>query len=193
MSINHSFPVTLPNHWLGQNEIVVPNAYLRNWLLDTGSLTERLQSHCHQFDLTLLGQRQISPELEEIQQIRHYVGDNIDPQWQVREVILNGNQQPWVFARSVISHGLCEGDFAGLGNRPLGQIIFNDPKFKRHPFQIMRIAPNDPLHRKLSIEQDKALWGRRSVFSYGGHALMVAEVFLPSSPAYQKMDPIEYV
>lgn len=168
--------------------MTIPNAYLRNWLLDTRSLTERLQSQCQHFDLDLLGQRQMAPELEEIRQLSSVVAVNQPQKWQIREVLLKGNQQPWVFARSVICEELCQADFAGLGVKPLGQIIFNDKRFNRHPFQLMRIARQHPLLNQLSIPRSFELWGRRSVFTFEQYALMVAEIFLPDSPAYQQME-----
>ena len=160
MSQSIHFPVTLPPVWVDPSQLVVPNAYLRNWLLDTGSLTERLQSQCHHFQLHLLGQRQMTPELEEIAHISS-INHQSEQQWQIREVILHGNHQPWVFARSVICNALCQADFAGLGDKPLGQIIFNDQRFTRHPFQICQILPDSGLAQKLGINSELALWGRR--------------------------------
>ncbi len=169
---------------------MIPEPYLRNWLLDTGSLTERLQSQCRHFDLQLLGQRQMQPELEEIEHILAVNPSAEGQTWQVREVVLKGNHQPWVFARSIICDALCAADFAGLGNKPLGQIIFNDKRFTRHPFQICELTPSCGINGKLKVRDDVTLWGRRSVFSFGDLCLMVAEVFLPDSPAYQQMDGI---
>ena len=166
----------------------MPDAYLSNWLLDTGSLTERLQSQCRQFTLHLLGQRQLAPTLEEINQLGALVSKG-PGDWQIREVILCGDNQPWVFARSILPDSLCEADLSGLGNKPLGQIIFNDSRFVRSPFQLTCIKQNQGFLDTLGIEvpSDMSLWGRRSSFRYQHHQMMVSEIFLPKAPAYSQM------
>lgn len=186
-----NFPVTLPNHWSNSAELAVDSACLKDWLLDTSSLTERVQSYCQHFSLAVIGQRQMPPELEEIERLNHTLSAQAkfttQQQWQIREVILYGNGQPWVFARSVLPQALCERDLSGLGSRPLGQIIFNDSRFVRQPFELISISENDDFLNRLNIQSQFPLWGRRSSFSFETHQLMVAEIFLPQSPAYQQM------
>lgn len=176
----------LTTKWLSIEQSPVADAYLRNWLLDTSSLTERLQSKCRQFSLQLLGQRLILPELEEYQSLEQPVVERNAQQWQIREVILLGDGVPWVFARSVLPNSLCNADLAGLGSKPLGQILFNDSRFKRSPFKLSQFPANSVFHNSLSIKTQLPLWGRRSLFSYQSYKMMVAEVFLPDSPAYQQ-------
>ena len=108
-------------------------------------------------------------------------------EWQVREVLLWGDNQPWVFARSIIPQRLCEGDFVNLNTKPLGQLIFNDKRFKRMPFQVTKVCPSKAFLSQLHIPCEIDLWGRRSVFSFEDLKMTVSEVFLPSSPAYQEM------
>lgn len=107
--------------------------------------------------------------------------------WQVREVVLFGEGKPWVFARSILPDELCQSDLARLGKRPLGKIIFNDSRFQRSPFDVCDIDDPFPLCQKLNIKACNRLWGRRSVFRYLHHKMMVAEIFLPDSPAYKQM------
>ncbi len=186
------FPVRLPNQWSELSETSIDHACLRKWLLDTSSLTERVQSHCQQFSLTVIGQRQMNPELEEIDRLNFNLPSDANPcakqQWQIREVLLCGNDQPWVFARSVLPQALCERDLSDLGSRPLGQIIFNDNRFVRQPFELIEISKQDVFLKRLAIESEFSLWGRRSLFQFEHHHLMVAEVFLPQSPAYQTLE-----
>lgn len=183
---NIQFPVGLAAKWQSIEESSVSDAYLRNWLLDTSSLTERLQSKCRHFSLQLLGQRLISPELEEYQSLEQSSGDLSSEQWQIREVILFGDGVPWVFARSVLPNSLCNADLSGLGNKPLGQILFNDRRFKRSPFELSQFPEKSGLHSSLNIHTKLPLWGRRSLFSYQSYKMMVAEVFLPDAPSYQQ-------
>lgn len=181
------FPLGIDAKWSSPAHIDIPDAYLKNWLLDTGSLTERLQSHCREFQVSVLGQRQAALTLEEQQQLGlakpHY--DEAD--WQVREVILLGENQPWVFARSIIPRSLCQSDFANLGNKPLGQLIFNDERFKRSPFQVAHLSKPASLLMTLGFAKAEQLWGRRSVFALQDMKMMVAEVFLPEAPAYKNI------
>lgn len=179
-----SFPVDVPNSWNPADRVSVPDPLLKNWLLDTGSLTERLQSQCMRFDLTLIGQRQMQPEVEEMKQLS-LSGDG---RFQIREVILSGNGQPWVFARSVLPQALCDMDLANLGRRPLGQIIFNDERFVRQPFQLLKIDAGDPFQTHIHVDPRFQLWGRRSVFQFNRLQLMVAEIFLPRCPAYRQLN-----
>lgn len=194
MSNPIQFPVTIPAYWHALDQLNIADPYLRNWLLDTGSLTERLQAHCSRFELTLIGQRPMQPELEEINQLsstgetQPRQGAQGSQQWQIREVILSGNGQPWVFARSVLPQALCDMDLAELGNRPLGKIIFNDQRFRRKPFQLIQVPAQDDFQRQLGVDIKHPLWGRRSVFDFNDMQLMVGEVFLPQCPAYSQQD-----
>jgi len=184
---NTIFPFGIDAKWNVPSQVHFPDAYLKNWLLDTGSLTERLQSHCRVFQLVVLGQRQAALTLEEKQQLGLCETDYDEADWQVREVILLGESQPWVFARSIIPRSLCQSDFANLGNKPLGQLIFNDRRFSRSPFQVSHIVKPGPLLAKLGLTSAEQLWGRRSVFCFQETKMMVAEVFLPEAPAYKNI------
>jgi len=172
--------------WQGINEISIADPTLKKWLLHSGSLTERLQSHCLDFSVQVLTQRQQLATAEEYQQLGVQLEQQNQKNWQVREVILHGDNQPWVFARSVIPQTLCEQDFAHLGNRPLGQLIFNDNRFKRMPFQFICLQPAKTWLRANNLPDAQQLWGRRSVFRYQHLSMMIAEIFLPQSPAYRE-------
>ena len=181
---NYPFPIGFTPSWHKAQDYDIPDARLKNWLLDTGSLTERLQAHCRDFHVQVLGQRQAQISLEEIQQLipgnqAYKLSD-----WQVREVILWGDDEPWVFARSVIPQALCTAELANLGNQALGKLIFNDPRFLRQPFEICHIAQPTAIVNALQLSNSRALWGRRSVFKLDNLSMSVAELFLPQSPAY---------
>lgn len=187
MKSSYTFPIGIPSPWFESDRITIPNPCLKNWLLDTGSLTERLQSQCTLFDLTLIGQRQAEITLEEFQRVCTPQQVLNQQEWQVREVLLWGDNQPWVFARSIIPQKLCESDFVNLNTKPLGQLIFNDKRFKRMPFEITNMSPSKAFLAKLHIPSEMTLWGRCSVFRFEDLKMSVSEVFLPSSPAYQEM------
>lgn len=188
MNSSYTFPIGIPSRWAEPDQFIIPCPILKNWLLDIGSLTERLQSQCTSFHLTLIGQRQAPITLEEFQQVGAPQQELNPQEWQVREVLLWGDNQPWVFARSIIPQTLCESDFINLNTKPLGQLIFNDNRFKRMPFEITQMCTSKAFLAQLRIASEMKLWGRRSVFCFEDMKMAVSEVFLPNSPAYQGME-----
>jgi chorismate--pyruvate lyase len=175
VSFNASFPVGLAVNWQRSEDVSVSDAYLKNWLLDTGSLTERVQSQCQRFSLEVLGQAVGTPHDNELALLRN----NGDMTYQVREILLCGDEQPWVFARSIIPQTIIDSELSNLGREPLGKRLFNDARFSRSEFDVCTLDAS-----QLGYQQVKTLWGRRSVFTFEGQSMIVAEVFLPHSPAY---------
>jgi chorismate--pyruvate lyase len=175
VSFNASFPVGLAVNWQRPEDISVSDAYLKNWLLDTGSLTERVQSLCHRFSLQVLGQAVGNPHDNELSLLT----GNGDVPYHVREILLCGNDEAWVFARSIIPQTIIDAELSNLGSEPLGKRLFNDSRFRRSNFDVCTLHAS-----QLGYQQAQTLWGRRSVFTLEGQSMIVAEVFLPQSPAY---------
>ncbi|HSC75500.1 MAG TPA: chorismate lyase [Pseudomonadales bacterium] len=152
---------------------------LRNWLLDRGSLTRRLQKKSGgHFSVKVLKQRWEKPKLDEARAL------NISPDQLalVREVILYGCDQPWVYARSVLPQQVLNGRLRflrRLGNKPLGALLFSNPSIRREPVVVQCYAPSrlPPLLQKPS---QQPLWGRYSIFRYGRGGILVSEIFLPA-------------
>ncbi len=148
------------------------------WLQDPGSLTAALQRHSQgDFSVTVLAQYWGRADFSEAKAL------NINPRAEVliREVILSGRGQAWVWARSILPRSSLTGSLrklSKLNNQPLGGWLFKQPNLKRDPLQVSRFAPNDcRLSPAVVSEQD--LWGRRSVFYVKQKPILVAEVFLP--------------
>jgi chorismate--pyruvate lyase len=179
----NQFPFGIHAVWKNAAQYEIPNQHLADWLLHTGSLTERLQALTNKFEVKVLGQATIDADPSE----RATLPDYHKHQWQIREVILYGDGKPWVFARSVLPEHLCKTTWATLGNQPLGQRIFNDNKFVRSEFVIAQLDSN-PI-AGIDIDSPSSvvttpLWGRRSAFKIENWHLLVAEVFLPDCPSY---------
>ena len=106
----------------------------------------------------------------------------------VREVELLCHDQPWVFARTVIPATSLRGPARRLGRlreRPLGQVLFADPRTRRGSTEIARLLPRHPLFNVAvgALPQIPAeIWGRRTLFYFAGHPLLVNEIFLPKIP-----------
>lgn len=187
--MHECYPVGIQGFWQPPQALVVPDAHLKNWLMDTGSLTERLQSVCRQFNVAVLG-HEVAPITEEESQCL-YKQTAVSGHTQVREVVLHGDQVPWVFARSLMPQAFideCMRDLGTLGNQPLGKILFNDARFKRLGFELIHCGKENPLFSALGIVPEHTLWGRRSLFEFQAHSIMVCEIFLPDSPAYRDLE-----
>lgn len=156
-----------------------------SWLFERGSLTRRLQRLCGaSFHIVLLGQSWQKPYAEESRVLRLRAGQRAV----VREVALQNGNQPLVLARSVIPAKTLRGAdrrLANLGTRPLGHILFTDPRLRRLKLEVTRIDADRWRPRPGGSTPDSqstgmTLWGRRSLYSLGsGHTLLVAEFFLP--------------
>ena len=182
----------MPVEWHSPTSINQLPPKVEDWLLHTGSLTERLQAHTPTFEVELLGQAIQTMDSSELK----VLDQRAQQLWQVREVLLKGSQQissnsqqvdsatpqqNWVFARSVLPNELCESAWANLGNQPLGQRIFNDPSFVRSEFEIGRLLFNPVTGEDYSRQN---FWARRSKFKIDKFELLVAEAFLPQCPCY---------
>ncbi len=164
--------ITLEPDWqsmLSKADSRVPTIW-RDWLADAGSLTQRLiDASDGNLSVAVLKQSLEVPRLSE----RQLLGLGDRRRAMVREVVLYGNNQPWVFARSILPLTTLTGrlrKLRQLSNQPLGELLFKDPSMRREPVQFARF--------------DSASWGRRSVFRLDNKPLLVAEVFLPDFNPY---------
>ena len=142
----------------------------RKWLLDPGSLTQRLVNASQgNFRVEVIRQGWYHPTRSEAKAL----GMRPRQLAIIREVQLIGNGQPWVFARSVIPATTLTGkqrELNFIGSRSLGTILFRDPTMRRGPLQISR----------LKLRDGDAAWARRSLFYLSEKPLLVSEVFLPA-------------
>ncbi|SFV86603.1 Chorismate--pyruvate lyase [hydrothermal vent metagenome] len=141
------------------DEIKGSDPFILSWLTDNSSLTKKLKQTFTDFSLNVLSQTQGKVHDNEIELI------NTQADCVIREVELFGNQQAVVFARSIIPITNDTQDLLAIGSKPLGEILFNNPKIVRGQLQITH-ADN--------------IWGRRSTFTIGKTQLLVSEFFLES-------------
>src|SRR5690606_3245359 len=157
----------------------------RDWLFNEDSLTRRLAALSNDgFSVTPLEEGWQRLRSDECQALGVVAGS----QGWVREVYLRGHGQPWVFARSVAARSALEGSglaLEQLGSRSLGELLFSDRAFARGALQVCRY-PAQWLPPEAHSER---LWARRSCFSRGALAVLVAEVFLPEFWAAAAIEP----
>lgn len=156
------------------------SGHYRKWLIDNGSLTARLQARYSQFSVKPTVVKFAKPMLGE--------GDLMHTSTRqtalIREVLLMGNQQPVVFAHSVLPRSSLRGAWHGLGklgNKPLGAILFANPKIKRTPLHYKKLSACNPISVRVAEHlqtSPNALWARRSIFSLNCAKILVTEVFL---------------
>ncbi|MCB1836507.1 MAG: chorismate lyase [Alcanivoracaceae bacterium] len=149
--------------------VIQAPAEVRDWLADGGSLTRRLQRFG---TFRVVPQRQMiaAPRAEEAALLglpgrQHAL---------IREVSLYVNDQPVVFARSVLPLASLGGANRVLGHmarRSLGTELFRAPRAKRaQVWATQAVVPG-------GVEP---CWGRQSLFLKRGQPLLVAEFFLPA-------------
>lgn len=156
-----------------------PYKAMQNWLIDRGSLTARLIAKS-EGDFRVKVVRQIIgiPRLDE----RQALGMKRPALALIREVILCGRSEPWVFARSLLPLASLTGKLRHLrkqGNRPLGAFLFSQPHLARSAIAVAQIS-RDHGYVPNALVGNKLLWGRRSVFYLQQKPLLVSEVFLPA-------------
>ena len=152
-----------------------------SWLFETGSLTRRLRTLWgEEFRVRVLSQGWSRPFADEVKALGLSPGRRA----LVREVALQRGDRPLVLARSVIPARTLKGvdrRLAHLGTRPLGEILFADPRLERKRLELAEIgtgAWQEALRGALDLSANA--WGRRSLYTLGpGHTLLVAEFFLP--------------
>ncbi|WP_394204234.1 chorismate--pyruvate lyase family protein [Shewanella waksmanii] len=176
-----SFPYGEAVQWYSPEAITpLPASTFRDWLLSTGSLTQKLRAQCQHFEVKILGEGNINPLAGELSQPQ---------QTWVREVLLCLDGVPWVFARTLIPTQLIsqsQSDFVGLGTRPLGELLFTSDQFTPGLIEACHFTPCDKLAalvKQLDQDQAQPLWGRRRYFKHHDKQLIVSEIFLPAAKA----------
>lgn len=153
----------------------------RHWLIDSGSLTKRLQSYSHDFLVKPSRHQYAKPQVDEAQLLGLSRRQNV----LLREVHLYCHGQPVVFAHSVLPQRSLRGEWLGLGhlgNKPLGAALFMNPKVMRTQLEFKKLSNQNALYRRAVAHlavKPQAIWARRSIFRLKHSAIMVTEVFLP--------------
>ncbi len=166
------------NQWLRKPML---SAAYRKWLIDDGSLTARLKMRYTDFAVRPVLLKNAKAFTDE----SALLGLKANQHALIREVLLMGNNQPVVFAHSVLPRTSLRGAWNGLGrlgNKPLGAALFVNPKVKRSPLEYKKLSACSPISMRVAEHlktSPKALWARRSIFSLNCAKILVTEVFLP--------------
>jgi len=127
------------------------------WIRDDQSLTQKLKKRYADFRVEVHRQEELDIYKHEI----NLLGN--EKRFIVREVFLYGDNEPVVFARSIIPKNPITDSIMKIGNKPLGEILFTNPNILREPIE---------------ITFQNNIWGRRSVFVMNNSRILVSEFFL---------------
>ncbi len=142
----------------------------REWLSYRGSLTKKLSKHIgSDIAVKVLRQEWQLPSPSEAHALHISKSESV----LIREVLLCRDTEAIVYARTVIperSFSLSFSFVDAIGDQPLGHWLFKTQGVERGPIMIRHERP-------FEVGGKVFEWGRRSVFSYMGYELLVAEYF----------------
>ena len=152
--------------WISYEAMIIKlkNEIIKSWLLEKGPITKKIKSN-EKFELKLL-----RDELGNVNKLdRSFLG-YLSGDVKIREVILYGNQNPRVYAQSIIpvetiNEGLSK--LGELGTKPLGDILFEKKIFKKE----------DTIFAQFKDEKN-IFWGRKTKYNVKNKPFSVMEVFL---------------
>ena len=160
---------------------ISPSKKIQQWLSTKDSLTAKLRLICPDLEVVILSEELEIPLANETQSLNLGANEKV---W-VRCVVLKGKGANWVYARTVIPNFTETNPWSHLqklGNKPLGEVLFQDKSIKRTPFtfatQTLDTWPYLTKHLGASQAKSKG-YARRSVFTQKGAQLLLTEVFLP--------------
>jgi len=156
--------------WLSPSQATLAPPLL-DWLMEEDSMTRRFEQHCQR--VTVKPLREGFIDASELGEERALLP--ADERFWLREVLLFGDDQPWLAGRTLVPESTLNGPEAmlqQLGTRPLGRYLFSSSTLTRD-----FIDPG----------QVEGLWGRRSRLRLSGKPLLLTELFLPASPLYRDL------
>ena len=151
--------------WISETKsLEVRNKEILSWLNEGGSITSRIKSFSN-FKLKLLkdGPGEVDI-IEDDLIISNYEENNI------REVILLSDEEPLIYAKSIIPLETIKLGLNILGNlkeNPLGDILFSNPEIKKKYMLFARFQ-----------SKEEIFYGRKGIYTVKGYPFSVCEIFL---------------
>lgn len=131
---------------------------IAQWLWHQGSLTEKLKSICHCFQVEVIREQWQTIEKE---------GGTISI-W-LREVMLKCGETDWIFAQTVLPKSTVENvgkPVLAMGENAIGLWLF----------------PQNPVRKRLEWQKINGLYARRAVYDLQGFPIEIRELFLTNFP-----------
>lgn len=168
-----------------QIEIINKNIY--NWLVRSKNLTNSIKDSGLIFSLKLLDQSFKKPYADEIAAFASYDVDCNRPF--IRQVFLEGDNKPLIFARVVIPEQTFKAYHNGinnLGSAPIGNtMLYGNKDITRKNFEYCFVKHNDQVSQDLInfnylFNSKENCLARRSIFELPKGPLLISEFFLKS-------------
>ena len=151
-------------HYLDHAALHLAPPIWQDWLSNTNSLTQLIEKRTKK----AVTVKVLSDKRQCLTTDEQYLFNRPLKRCRVREVYLCIDDQPVVFARSVLPSTSCTGinrEILKIGNKPLGEILFKRGAAPILSRQITKIPSLG--------------YGRRSLYLFRGHPILVTEIFLP--------------
>lgn len=180
-----TFPISLLVNWQCTSQVSDLSSSEREWLFEPHSLTVKLKSRAQVFSVKVLSEKIFDLTLEQKALLGCEASTALN-----REVLLLCDNIPMVYAQSWLPDNQLSNQpknpLHNMGDRPLGDVIFQNPELVRKEIEVARFDTEHPIQQlasQLNLPIQKLL-GRRSVFSLKGYNFLVCEVFLPGAYLY---------
>lgn len=178
-----TFPVSLSADWQCASLFSDLSSAEQEWLFEPHSLTAKLKSRSQCFSVKVLSEQEFELSAEQQQLLGCTQTTALN-----REVLLLCDNKPVVYAQSWLpaSVNAENNKLHNMGERPLGDVIFQDPQLTRTDIEIARFNTQHSLQQLVAQLKlpSQILLGRRSLFSLKDYKFLVCEVFLPGAYLY---------
>ncbi len=151
--------------WQSDKQVESLTGTEQEWLLCADSLTAKLKQNCREFSVKLLCQQWVTQLTDNESAVLAP-----DQRYFIREVFLYGDQQAWVFARTVMPEQICRRfpQLMALAEKPLGEFLF-EQKLERSGLQWSKIG---------QLAARRSLFTAESSSANSPDSLLVTELFL---------------
>lgn len=177
------FPINLPNLWYSsdQKQQNINDTNVESWICSDTSLTVKIKELGVAFSVELLSEinQVISADIKTLLSVNDNSG-------LFREVLLKQGTKPLVYAQTIMPDSTITGTesmLSALGDKSLGQVLFQSPQTIRSNIEFSIVEPNSQLGQYIEQQLQQPIqdtcYIRRSVFHFNGKPLLVCECFLP--------------
>lgn len=171
-SLSHYLHALSTANWQTLEQFVFPSPTAKEWLTEQGSLSRRIKQSCTSLSVELVSNHE--------HHMSQMTGEEIgmlsqEDSW-LREVVLLGDNTPWVLGRTLMpvsTMKVGQFDLSQQGTIPLGVTVFSSANAKRDSLMVASVDING-----------STLLARRSRLWMSESPCLVAELFLPESPVY---------
>ncbi|KZN48383.1 hypothetical protein N482_07900 [Pseudoalteromonas luteoviolacea NCIMB 1942] len=168
-------PISLDFQWCGINQL---NEKAPSWLYDRlveqGSLTALLKSQCVDFSVQVLSETLMMPPANIAKLLGRSASHSL-----CREVLLLCDGVPHVYAQSWITVEANELGLSNMGNKPLGERLFQESDWQRGALEVCHIQCSQSRKQLAALFSAPSMpfFARRSIFTNQNAKVLVCEIF----------------